>query len=92
VSSVQNEGLMNYTNAVNFCKNKGTGWRLPTSTELGCLCNNLASLPGGATTDVYWGIDKQSGCSTHMVVELIECASRCAHKDSNSAAVKCVRD
>jgi hypothetical protein len=42
---------MNWSDANTYCQNQGTGWRLPTSTELNCMCNTNA--PGGFEAH-YW--------------------------------------
>jgi hypothetical protein len=41
------------------CTSKGEGWRLPTLTELQCMCANKDSLPGGydAAVVFYWNSD-----------------------------------
>jgi hypothetical protein len=56
VSSVSYEGstTMSWSTANTFCQNKGTGWRLPTVSELQCMCSSKSSLPGGYVGDGYW--------------------------------------
>jgi hypothetical protein len=41
-----------------------TGWRLPTSSELRCICQNKASVPGGGmgASGFYWS--SSLGCSS----------------------------
>jgi hypothetical protein len=39
-----------------FCASKGTGWRMPTQTELKCMYEHRGTLPGGYIVSTYlWG-------------------------------------
>jgi hypothetical protein len=48
------EGKMTWSDANEYCTNKGSGWRLPNGGELPCMCDNAASLPGGMSYSDYW--------------------------------------
>jgi hypothetical protein len=52
--SYENSTTMNWSTADTFCRAKGTGWRLPTRTELQCMCSSKESLPGGYVGNYYW--------------------------------------
>jgi hypothetical protein len=56
VSSVayENNTTMNRKTANTYCYNKGTGWRLPTLTEITCMCQNKTTLPGSVSTGTFW--------------------------------------
>jgi hypothetical protein len=56
VSSVAYENIeMDWSTANTFCQNKSTGWRLPTLTELKCMCQNGSGLPNGYVVGyTYW--------------------------------------
>jgi hypothetical protein len=79
---------MIWSTADTYCKNKDM--RLPTRTELECMCEHRATLPGGysyvcywassATADMHYGVTMTSaGCTTY------------AGYDWNTNLVKCVR-
>jgi hypothetical protein len=53
--SSENHTIMTWSTANSYCIDKGTGWRLPSLTELECMCSNKSSLPGGYDIDCnYW--------------------------------------
>jgi len=55
VNLADESGMMNWSEANTTCNNKKTGddWRLPTRTELECMCENRGA--GGYATDGhYW--------------------------------------
>jgi hypothetical protein len=56
VSNVSYEAnaRMKWADAVTYCQNKGSGWRLPDITELKCMCSEKADLPGGWLDRSYW--------------------------------------
>jgi hypothetical protein len=49
ISTCSNEkcGALTFAAATAACTAHGTGWRLPTSNEFMCICNNKTSVPGG---------------------------------------------
>jgi hypothetical protein len=52
--SYENNTTVNWPTADSYCKNIDDNWRLPTESELVCMCSNKASLPGGYASDWYW--------------------------------------
>jgi hypothetical protein len=53
--SAENCTRMNWSAAVKLCSDKGM--RLPTFSELECMCQNKSSLPGAYVTGSYWSND-----------------------------------
>jgi hypothetical protein len=93
VSSVtyETDAMMPWSTAVTYCENKGSGWRLPTITELLCMCKNSSYLPGGLDqNNVYWSSERGLN-GIHYII-----TTTCAAKDNGSASrgvayVKCVK-
>jgi hypothetical protein len=56
VTGTATEGGIRYTQtgASTLCGGKGSGWRLPSYSELACICANRAQLPGGYAEAPYW--------------------------------------
>jgi hypothetical protein len=93
ISSVQyeingNNTTMNWSTANTYCQNKGTGWHLPTATELDCICTNKNSLPGGYSSS-YWSVTHHNGDYYHSV-RFSDCF-RGVRARSVAQHVKCVK-
>jgi hypothetical protein len=70
VSNVNFEACsgLSWSEADSYCKNKGTGWRLPTLSELECMCKNVSELPGGLLeTFFYWSGTPYDGSDYYIV-------------------------
>jgi hypothetical protein len=89
ISSVSTEGKMNLKDANTLCINKGM--RLPTATELGCMCSNKNTLPGGYEgTPAYWSYTKWNQSDYH--VQFFNTCNTNGQGTSNSNNVKCVKN
>ena len=54
IATEEIENAMKAQEAKIQCKNnKGEGWRIPTITEVECICKNKASVPGGLN-EIVW--------------------------------------
>jgi hypothetical protein len=80
---------MNWSNANTYCQNKGIGWRLPTLTELECMCTNKSGLPGGYEKARYWS-SSPSGAYYYSCKNFDDCTTYDSIS-SDSRSVKCVR-
>jgi hypothetical protein len=89
VSTVTSEGAMTHPTAATWCPfNKGTGWKLPTTAQLQCLCKYQSTVPGGFEPTHYWAYTNVGGTTTTgYVVNLSTCAVSTA---GGSRLVKCV--
>lgn len=86
---------MTWDEAVAYCKNKSTGWRLPTANELMYLWCINPSLTGEAAfaAGMYWAATQSSSLSTTAWgVDFIYGASGSNYNKTNSFYVRCVRD
>jgi hypothetical protein len=93
VSSVayENGTKMNWSTANTYCQNKGDGWRLPSKTELMCMCANRYSLPGGyANYDYYWSATIDCN-SEYCVTYFVDCTTVNDPWTSDGGFVKCVK-
>jgi hypothetical protein len=96
VSNNQSEGSeMNWSAANSLCNNKdgGSGWRLPTVSELQCMCENKESLPGGGVSGhgAYWSSTAAGSDTHHTVYFLSNCLVSSNYDVSNRDYVKCVK-
>jgi hypothetical protein len=86
-------GLMNWSTANSVCTSKGTGWRLPTSSELLCLDLNYIApnVPGGWVSGEYWSSTASS--SGHLTVYITQAGAGWTNDKSNSDTnyIKCVK-
>jgi hypothetical protein len=93
VSTMDTEGAMNISSAKNLCQNKGSDWRVPTHTELKCMCDSKESLPGGYVSDFYWS--STSPGSSYAIVRFSDCYSGSTNSYGSpsylSLNVKCVK-
>jgi hypothetical protein len=90
VSNVSSEGAYGsgyYEDNASICQNKGM--RLPTVSELQCMCNSKASIPGGLDKDYYWTGEYGEGGRPYYVL-MFDCYTG---NDWRSFAVyvKCVK-
>lgn len=95
VSNIADEGMNTWTPASNVCTAKGAGWRLPTKTELECMCQNenRSTLPGGYTTQApYWSGYPDSD-DKYFVVYFFSngTCQTSSNSTSNQRSVKCVK-
>ena len=59
------DGTGNWSTANSYCTSRGA--RLPTRTELECMCSNKANLPGGYVSTFYWSSTQNSGSGYYVV-------------------------
>jgi hypothetical protein len=96
VSEVPFEGQVPWIKAEALCaaKNSQTGgspWRLPTPSELLCMCNNKIWLPGNYATVYYW-TDEPYCDNNHYLISFYDCSHcNCPDCHGTSDHVKCVR-
>jgi hypothetical protein len=90
VSNVSYEASLAHAAAATFCQNKGTGWRLPTLSELQCLCSNKATLPGGYNVYRYWSSTLYTGVM-YYAVKFDACRIENNNSPLNAHEVKCVK-
>jgi hypothetical protein len=85
----ENGTTMNWNTANAYCGGLGAGWRLPSRTELQCMCKNKTSLPGGSTINIYWSgsVHSQEG---HFLIVFSDC-SLGNYADHMRIYVKCVK-
>ncbi len=88
VSNVISEGTMVWSAANTYCQNKGM--RLPTQTELSCMCSNKGSLPGGYNGGSNYWSSTSGGSSSHYCVDMYGCLVPNIN-DGYSRYVKCVK-
>jgi hypothetical protein len=81
---------VNWSTADAICAGKGSGWRLPNNSELWCMCNNKASLPGGYIGAYYWSINSDRADHHDLVLFDDDCKIYYT-PDYNPHAVKCVK-
>jgi hypothetical protein len=82
-----------WSSAKSICSSKGTGWRLPTDTELKCLCENKNNILGGYVgggAGSYWS-STTYGSDGHYEVDFTNCTVN-GYADYYYRFVKCVRD
>jgi hypothetical protein len=91
VSTVSHEdnSRMYWMTADGYCRGKGTNWRLPTLTELKCLCANGAALPGGYVDSWYWSSSRRDD-GYYETVTFGICRDGIS-LNGGSGHVKCVR-
>jgi hypothetical protein len=92
VSNVQSEGQMKWSTAASTCEAKGDeGWRLPTDTELKCMCGAKGTLPKGYVSDWYWN-STYTG-SKYCIVRFSDCNANAGGNgdDDYYYYVKCVK-
>jgi hypothetical protein len=75
VTATQTEGSVNWYDANTICANKGSGWRLPSYSELLCLCANKDSVPGGLSNYYYWTSDYAEGSTGGRLVGTSNCST-----------------
>jgi len=69
--SIQDEEAMTYSEAVEFCKNKGEGWRLPSKEELLFIYRNRIHVekrgakPFGRKD--YWSVSRRNNYESFVV-------------------------
>jgi hypothetical protein len=81
---------VNWSTADAICTGKGPGWRLPNGSELWCMCNNKASLPGGYIGAYYWD-DHSDRADNHDLVLFNDDCKTYYTPDYNPHAVRCVK-
>ena len=70
---IQNEEAMSYPDAVDFCKKKGDGWRLPTKEELFFIYRNRPAMESESgfkqfsKTDDYWSSTKRNDYESYVI-------------------------
>jgi hypothetical protein len=89
ISKMKSEGSMNWSTAITFCNSKGSGWRLPTQTELLCICSMKGQLIGYNESEYYWSSSHHYGIN-YWNVQFPTCSDD-SHFDSVEHAVKCVK-
>jgi hypothetical protein len=89
VSNTPDYGHANWANASALCAAKGM--RLPTVTELQCMCNNKSDLPGGYSGNEFWS-SNTSGSNAYIVrfSGNYVCTSAGYHQN-NSSFIRCVK-
>ncbi len=89
VSNVSSEGYtyMNMSQAESVCSDKGM--RMPTLTELLCLCADKASLPGGWDWAYYW-TSTFNYRNNPVQVGMNDCHTS-EHTPAGNGRVKCVK-
>jgi hypothetical protein len=90
----EGSGAMNYLEAINYCaqKDNSSGWRLPTKTELECMCANKTTLPGGTNNYLdadYWSSTMNNGGYNY---EVNFTYTGCFIYNNMTGYVKCVKD
>jgi hypothetical protein len=89
VSSRPSEGDASSLSAANnFCSARGM--RLPTSTELQCMCAHKNELPGGydTTKDYYWSSTPEDGRYITVMFNSTNCST---FPSVGNSSVKCVK-
>jgi hypothetical protein len=88
VSSVASDAYVTWSAANTLCKNKSM--RLPTSSELACMCTYKSSLPGGYNaSNGYWS-GSDAGW-TYYVVGFAGCVTSSEYESNYEFYVKCVK-
>jgi hypothetical protein len=71
ISSPNEEENLTYSDACDFCKNKGEGWRLPTKEELMKIYNNRLAIEENGSTRFkykdYWSSSKRNNYESYVV-------------------------
>jgi uncharacterized protein YodC (DUF2158 family) len=80
------DGNGNWSTANSYCTSKGA--RLPTLTELECMCSNKANLTGGYVSGFYWS-SAQDGISNYLLVDFDSCLTYSADS-KHSFYFRCV--
>jgi hypothetical protein len=80
------DGPGNWSTANSYCTSKGA--RLPTSTELQCMCSNRSNLPGGYVSNHYWSSNTNTS-DTHITVHFGDC-SKSNYRSTDSNYFRCV--
>jgi hypothetical protein len=89
ISNVKNEGYMDWNTAVTYCRGIGPGWRLPTLSELYCICMKKSQLNSGYTWYHHWSSDTGIA-DTAYLIQFTSCSTEQAFK-SAERAIKCVQ-
>jgi hypothetical protein len=89
--SYENAPIMAWAAANEYCSNKGAGWRLPTSPEAFCMCENDTSLPGSMGSCYgWWTSDVGPGRIRYIIHNCDACTLLDAF-DDDLWLVKCVK-
>ena len=86
---VEPGGTKSLSDAGTLCQKKGDGWRLPTLTELTCICKNKCSLPGGPSNYGFWSQTNDTG-SYYFAVAFGNCVAT-PYLQGTTRYVKCVK-
>ncbi|MDR3245563.1 MAG: DUF1566 domain-containing protein [Prevotellaceae bacterium] len=68
--SISDEESRTYTEACEFCKNKGEGWRLPTKEELAMIYRNRLKIETTGVrfkTKDYWSSSKRNNYESYVI-------------------------
>jgi hypothetical protein len=76
-------GTRDWSKAISDCSALGTGWRLPTRSELKCLCSYKSSLPVSYSNYGYWSISE-----LEKYVYFIDFASNCSEITTTKTQLK----
>jgi hypothetical protein len=77
--------FVNLTDAITVCSDKGM--RMPTRSEMECMCTNKANLPGGYVPDYYWTSTNSAAGKYYMDFNICKMFAN----GVGSAHVKCVK-
>jgi hypothetical protein len=94
VSNNQSEATKDWYNANSTCNGKGTSWRLPTRTELECMCGEKGTLPNSYVSNDYWSstLASYDGYYYYYVVHFSNChTSNYRNRYDVGFSVKCVK-
>ncbi|WP_455627830.1 Lcl domain-containing protein, partial [Parabacteroides chinchillae] len=89
--------IVNYQAAIDYCKGKGSGWRVPIHMELKGMYNNQAALQSAGCaafrSGFYWGSSVYGDNARYRTVfYLYNDNISWASLDNKSGYVRCVRD
>jgi hypothetical protein len=92
ISNKQREGSgsMDWNAAKSLCEGIGPGWRLPTETELVCICDNKSSIPSRYVNYYYWSSTSTGSSNYRYLVHFSDCSLNGGH-NSDNYFVKCVK-
>jgi hypothetical protein len=87
-TTASSDGSGNWITANSYCTNPSRGARLPTRTELECMCSKKGDIQGGYKGGYNWSSTVNGG--THYIVGFNNCNTT-SYDDADDYSFRCVK-